>query len=77
MQDPSSFFGSKFGRIGISISDGNNVRTAGIFAPPPAAPQGSGLSKGDIAGILLGSVAVVAVLAGILVALLWHCKHRR
>ncbi len=78
MQDPASFFGSEFGRIGVSVTANGVVRTSGVFAPPPApSAGGSHLSGGAIAGAVIGSIVGFALLvAAVVGAVLWYTKYR-
>ncbi|KAK9864414.1 hypothetical protein WJX84_010922 [Apatococcus fuscideae] len=74
-QDASVVFGNTFGDIYV---DGE-VTTASV-PPPPA--SGSHLSKGDIAGIVIGTVGGWLIVVGILAAvngalLYYYFRHRR
>ena len=74
VQNPTSVFGTRFGKV--TYTGGGSINTASTTSPPPP-PASHGVSQGALAGIVIGSVVGFFLVAAILAAAFLYFKHNR
>ena len=73
LQNPSLVFGSRFGTV--TYTGGGQIGIASTAPPPPAASS-RGMSKGAIAGIVIGSIVGFLIVVGALAAVNYYLFRR-